>query len=144
MALQPVRTYDPKKVIITFGAVVLTGYAEGTFVTIARSGDLFEKTKGADGGVDRVNKNAFDYAVTATIRQTSPTNAVLSAIAAADQISNAGVLPLVVRDLNGTTLFTAAQAWIAKDPDDEFSDTISDREWRFDTGPAAKLTGGNN
>lgn len=138
-----VRTYDPKQVIVTFGPVIVTGYAEGTFVQITRSGDLFEKVRGADGGIDRVNKNANDYAVALTIKQTSPTNAELSAIGAADQISNAGVFPLTIKDLNGTTLFFAPQAWIAKDPDDEFSDSLSSREWRLDTGIGAKLTGGN-
>ena len=139
-----VRTYDPKQVIITFGVAVLTGYAEGTFVKIARSGNAFDKRKGADGTVDRVNKNANDFGVSITLMQTAPVNAVLSALLAADQISNVGVLPLVIKDLNGTTLFTAAQAWIEKDPDDEFADGLGNREWKFATGPGAKLTGGNS
>lgn len=139
-----VRTFDPKKVIITFGITVLTGYAEGTFVKISRSGDAFEKRKGSDGSVDRINKNAFDFKVSVTLMQTAPVNALLSALLAADQISNVGVLPLVVKDLNGVTLFTAAQAWIAKDPDTEFGDSLGNREWTFDTGAAAKLDGGNS
>lgn len=138
-----VRTYDPKAVIVTFGAVIFTGFAEGTFVSIERNGDLFEKVRGADGGVDRVNKNANDYAVTITLKQTSITNDALSAIAQADILANTGKFPLTVKDLIGTTLFFAAQAWIAKDPTDEESDTLSNREWRIDTGIAAKFTGGN-
>lgn len=138
-----VRTYDPKKIVIIFGATIVTGYAEGTFVSIARNGDLFEKVRGADGGVDRVNKNANDFSVTLTLKQTSPTNLALSLLATADQAANAGVLPMVIKDLGGATLFVAAQAWIAKDPDDEESDGMSTREWKFDTGIAAKLSGGN-
>lgn len=139
-----VRTYDPKQVIVTFGAIPVSGYAEGTFINIERNGPLFEKTRGADGSIDRTNKNAFDFSVTLTLKQTSPTNQLLSAAAAVDQISNKGVLPLLVKDLNGATLFTAPQAWIEQDPNDEFGDIAGSREWVFATGPAAKLTGGNN
>ena len=138
-----VRTYDPKLVIVTFGAIPITGFAEGTFVSIAGNGDRFEKSKGADGTVDRVNKNANDYAVTITIKQTSLTNDLLSAVLNADLLSNTGKFPLTIKDLNGTALFFAPQAWIAKDPDDEYSDTLSSREWRIDTGPGTKFTGGN-
>lgn len=138
-----VRTYDPKKVIITFGALTLSGYADGTFVAIERSGAMFEKKKGADGGVDRVNKNSFDFSVTLTIKQTSPSNLALQAIATADQLSNEGVLPLIIKDLAGNSLFTAPQAWISEDPKDEFSDSLSNREWKFETGPSVKVSGGN-
>jgi len=143
MADANVRTYDPKRVIATFGAVILNGFAEGTFISIAGNGDKFEKVRGADGGIDRVNKNANDYSITFTLKQTSLANASLSAVLTADQTSNTGKFPLTIKDLNGTTLFFAALAWIAKDPDDEFSDSMSNREWRIDTGIAEKLTGGN-
>lgn len=138
-----VRTYDPKKVTITFGPIIVTGFAEGTFLAIARNGDIFEKSKGADGTVDRINRNATDYAVTVTIKQTSLTNDALSAVMNADILDNQGVLPFTVKDLGGTTLFFASQAWIGKDPDDEHADALGSREWRIDTGFAVKFTGGN-
>lgn len=138
-----VRTYDPKAIVVTFGPVILTGFAEGTFVAITRNGNKFEKVRGADGGVDRVNKNANDFGVTMTLKQTSLSNDALSAIMIQDGLSNTGKYPLTVKDLLGTTLFFAAQAWIAKDPDDELSDEMSPREWLFETGIASKFTGGN-
>lgn len=138
-----VRTYDPKKIVMTFGPVIITGLAEGTFVTITQSGPSFEKVKGADGGVDRVNKNANDYSVAINIKRTSLTNDALSAIVIADKNTNTGKFPLVVKDLNGTSLFVAAQAWIAKEPDAEDGDSIANREWLFDTGIAAQFIGGN-
>ena len=138
-----VRTYDPKQITVTFGPTIITDFAEGTFVKVARNGNAFEKQRGADGSVDRINKNALDFTVNFTLKQTSPINAVLSGVMLADQLSNSGTLPLVVKDLGGSTLFTAAQAWIAKDPDMEFGDTLGSREWTFETGPAANLIGGN-
>jgi hypothetical protein len=138
-----VRTYDPKLIVVTFGSVTITGYADGTFLTIAGNGDAFSKVRGADGGVDRVNMNQADYAVTLTLKQTSITNDQLSALHSADKLGNAGKLPLVVKDLNGTTLFSAPQAWVAKEPDPEFSAELSNREWRIDTGIASLVVGGN-
>ena len=32
-----VKTYDPKMVVITFGVIPISGYAEGTFVSVNRS-----------------------------------------------------------------------------------------------------------
>ena len=139
-----VRTYDPKSVKIIFGAPPLSGFAEGAFVKITRNGNAFEKSKGADGTVDRVNKNANDFSVAVTLKQTSPVNAILSGLLVADILSNAGILPLTIKDLSGTTLFHVPEAWISKDPDSEFSDSLSNREWTFETGPGAFLCGGNN
>ena len=138
-----VRTFDPKQVIVTFGAHIVSGYAEGTFISIERNGDGFEKSRGADGSIDRINKNAFDYSVTLTIKQTALSNGVLSALFSADQLSNNGVLPLSVKDLSGNSVFVAPQAWIMNDPSDEYGDTLASREWKFDTGIASKFSGGN-
>lgn len=143
MADLTVRTYDPNQIIVTFMGVPLTGFAEGSFVKIKRNGDAFTKSKGADGSVDRVNNNAFDFEVGLTLKQTSPMNEYLSGLLAADQLSNAGTGPMTIMDNNGVTLFAAGQAWVKKDPDVEFSDKMSDREWTFDTGAAALLVGGN-
>jgi hypothetical protein len=138
-----VYTYDPKQVVVTFGGIIVSGYAEGTFISIASNGDSFAKRKGSDGSVDRINMNVYDYSVTLTLMMTSPTNALLSAALIADKETNTGVVPLTVTDLSGNSVFTAAQAWIAKDPDDEYGDSLATREWRIDTGAAVKSTGGN-
>ena len=144
MATNPsVGTFDPKKVIVTFGEVVFSGYAEGTFINVSRSGDAFEKRKGSDGSVDRINKNAYDCTAELTLMQTSPTNDLLSAILIQDQLSNTGIRPLTISDLSGTSLFFAPLAWIRVDPNDEKADSLGNRTWTFDTGIAEKFTGGN-
>lgn len=138
-----VKTYDPKMVVVTFGTLSFAGYAQGTFVRVSRSGDAFGKRKGAGGDVERINRNQGDFEVAVTLLQTSSTNQELSAILAADQVTNAGVFPLTIEDLLGNTLFFAPQAWIRKDPDWEDGDDLNSREWIFDTGIAANNVGGN-
>ena len=138
-----VRTFDPKLVIATFGPVEIKGYAEGTFINIEPSGDAFEKARGADGGVDRVNKNMFDGQITFTLKQTSLTNDQLTALHKADQLTNTGKLPLLIKDLNGTTVAAAAQAWIRRLPAAGMADSMSTREWIIDTGLIEIFVGGN-
>ena len=146
-----VRTFDPAQVKITLAlpssATVLSGYADGTFVKITRSGDAFEKKKGADGTVDRINKNAYDFEVEITLKQTSPYNAILAGILAGDQVSNEGVFPLTVADQSGPaaapSTFFAPQAWIVKDPEVSYSDSLQNYTWKFATGAGANYIGGN-
>lgn len=138
-----VKTYDPKMIVITFGTIPISGYAEGTFVRVNRSGDAFAKSKGAGGDVERINRNQGDFEVSVTLQQTAGTNAELSAALAADMATNAGVFPLTIKDLLGQTLFYAPQAWIRKDPEWEDGDELNAREWTFDTGISSNLLGGN-
>jgi len=148
MAKDPVvRTYDPKNIIVTFTvpgfAVIFTGFAAGTFLTITQNGDDFEKERGADGTVDRINKNSDDYSIECTIKMTSLTNDILSAIRKLDKTTNTGKGIFAVKDLNGTTLFTAPQTWIRKAPDPDYGDALTSRNWAFDTGSAEQFIGGN-
>lgn len=143
MADLTVRTYDPKKVYVNFGIHQLTGFPDGTFVKIKRGGDGFGKKVGADGTVDRVNKNRTDFEVEIVLKQTSPLNAILSSIFVLDQTSNEGILPLNITDLSGKSEFIAPQAWIRVDPDVEYTDDLGNRTWTFDTGAGANLIGGN-
>lgn len=138
-----VRTYDPKMVTISFLGQTLSGFADGTFITITRSGNLFNKKKGAAGDVERINTNALDFSVELTLQQTAASNQVLSGLANADSVGNVGVGPLQVKDLNGDTLFLAPQAWIAKDPDVTYGDDTNGRTWLFETGDAGLNLAGN-
>ena len=59
MADPAVRTYDPNSIIVSFMGKTLAGFAEGSFLKIKRSGDMFTKVKGADGSVDRINNKVW-------------------------------------------------------------------------------------
>ena len=138
-----VKTFDPKMVVMTFGVIPISGYADGTFVRVKRSGDAFTKKKGAGGDIERINRNQGDFEVAITLQQTSGTNQELSAVLAVDIATNAGVFPLPIKDLLGNTLFFAPQAWIRKDPEWEDGDDTNSRAWVFDTGIGSNLVGGN-
>lgn len=138
-----VKTYDPKSLIISFAGQALTGFADGVFCNIVPSGDKFTAITGADGEVSRSKSVDYSYEVTITLQQTSESNDKLSTIMIADKLRNAGVFPLSVKDLEGTSFFFASSAWIQKDPDVSYGKEIENREWVFRTGPADNYVGGN-
>lgn len=139
----PVRTYDPKKVLVLVGRIPISGFADGTFISVSRSNDLFTKTSGADGVVTRVKSNDLSGEITMTLAQTSPSNDYMSKIALADELSNNGVVPVTISDTSGRSNYVSAFAWIRKHPDSEFSKEVSNREWVLDCADLDLLTGGN-
>lgn len=126
-------TYDPKRVIVTFGGVPIFGFADGSFVSVTAANDRFTKKVGADGEVARVRGNDDTSEVTITLMATSPSNTYLSQILGVDRLTNLGQLPLQIVDLSGSVLFFWPLAWIKKAPDVEFSKEVGDRAWVFDT-----------
>lgn len=139
-----VRTYDPASINFQFMGTTITGYMDGTFINVATEGDTFEKHRGADGSIDRVNRNSFSYRVTLTLKRTAPSNVILQGYRYADSQSNRGAGSLDINDSFGTSLFHADTAWIAKEPDQPNSDSMDGRVWEFDTGIALTTPGGNN
>ncbi|GHU34494.1 hypothetical protein FACS1894172_14840 [Spirochaetia bacterium] len=132
-----VTTYDPKKVIITFDGTALSGYTDGTFVSIEPNGEGFTKSVGADGEVVRAISNDNTHTVTVTLQQSSLSNSFLSAKKNADKKDGAGMKPLEITDKNGNSLFSWAQAWVSSDPSWEFAKENSERQWVFQTGQAS-------
>lgn len=144
MPIDPiVRTVDPKLVVITMGPILVAGYGPDTFITIATEDDFFEKQRGADGSVERYAKNVYDALITITLLKTSITNDSLSALHNTDKLTNAGKVPFLMKDLNGTEIAAFAQAWIKKMPDSEGSASPGTVEWTIDTGPGIIHVGTN-
>jgi hypothetical protein len=144
MADKTIRTYNPAKMAIVWNGIVLTGFAEDTFLKLERLGDGFETSEGADGGIDRVNRNSFGYKGSFTLKQTSPSNTLLMEAFMADLNGEVDTIPtLVVKDLSGDTEFSA-QAWIEKDPSKDFGRKMGSREWKIATGIPTVDKGGSN
>jgi hypothetical protein len=138
------KTYNCREVYITFGPIVITEPAPGSFVTITRDEQAFTKQIGAYGDGVRSKSNNKGGTVSVTLLQTSSVNEALSAIAKLDEISTEGVLPLMVKDASGQTLVESPGAWIQKLPDVEFAVEAGTREWIFDTDQLEMLVGGNS
>lgn len=138
-----VKTYDPGLVVITVGGNVITGFADGTFINVERTSDSFSKTVGASGEVVRVRNRDTSGSITLTLLGSSLSNDTLSALAKIDELTGAGVVAFMLKDLAGTTLVAAESCWVKKPANVEFGKELSNREWTFDTGPTVMGVGGN-
>jgi hypothetical protein len=138
-----ITTYDPKQVVVSFLGNLLTGYAGGSFVTAQRSADSFTLHVGADGEAVRTRSSNRSGTVTVKLVQTSPSNDVLAAAAAGDELAGSGVGPLFVKDLGGRTLVAAQNAWVKKPAVVDFGADVADREWTLETDELLVFPAGN-
>jgi len=140
-----VRTYDPRNVQIILGGNPISGFADGTFVTVTPDENLYTKTVGADGEVSRARSNNRSATVTLTLKQTSQSNNILSALAQADNLNNGGVVPFMLKEIgSGATLVFAQAAWVEDFPDAEYSKEVSDRAWTIALAQTDMFIGGNS
>ena len=138
-----VRTYDPSQVIVTVNSIPISGFTEGTFVEIAREEQSFTKVVGADGLVTRAKTNNYSGSLTITLKQSSPSNDVLSGLITLDELTNAGIFTVLVKDLSGNSVYFSAQAWIRQWPTSTFAREVTDREWILDLANINLFVGSN-
>lgn len=143
MASNEVTTYDVAQVFVTYAGITLTGFAEDSKVTIEYDADAWSKQVGVDGETTRSKSNNRCASVTVKLMQSSADNAALTALYEADMATNAGALPLLIKDSSGTSIHTAESAWIRKLPTTEYAMNAGTREWVLDTGPMVSVIGGN-
>lgn len=137
------KTYDPKGIIMTCGGFQASGFADGTFLNVDTNEDDFSLQVGADGENCRSKSNNGSGTFTLTLMQSAAFNDVLSAFRNADKLSNSGQFPVLVKDLNGTTLYSAESAWIRKIAPSEFGNEAGGREWVIESGDIQSFVGGH-
>lgn len=137
------KTYDPKKILVIVGGVPLSGFADGSFVRVARNNDMWTMSTGADGEGTRSKSNDRSGTIEVTLKQTSRSNQYLSNLALADELDNAGVVPGMVKDGMGATLHLAEQLWVKKRPDSEYAKEAGDRVWVLETDVLTMSEAGN-
>lgn len=99
----------------------------------------------ADGSVGRSMDPNQTYEVTIALATTSKTNDYFSNVYNLDRSTGRGILPLTIKDLSGTTVFQANQAWITNFPEHKRGRKIEAQEWVFHTGQVANpMIGGND
>jgi len=131
-----VKTYDPKKILISIGSHMVTGYAEGTFVSIEPNSDGVSKEVGCDGEIVRSLSPDRSYKVTITVLQTSPTVAFAQKQYDMDMVTGEGIFPIMIKDLTGGVIFSSDSAWFVSSPSREYAKEASERELNIDTGDA--------
>jgi hypothetical protein len=139
-------TYDPDDVSVVALGIPITGYADGTFISIEQNEDDFSLMVGSDGDACRAKSNNRSARMTITLLQSSAANDLLSGVRALDILtpSGDGIGPFIVKDNSGRTLCAAEKAWITKPPSTTFSREVEAREWVLETDTMVWFVGGNS
>ena len=135
-------SYDPQKVALTIGLHLVGGYAEGTFITPTFLSDANILVMGGLGVGTMVHTHNRSAEISFVLQQSSASNDRLTLIFEAN--SQGLFVPLVLRDGSGTTLLTAATAFIKKLPDaSQSTNSVENRTWVVTTDKLLGNIGGN-
>lgn len=139
-----VSTYNPEEVIFLLAGILpVSGYTDGTFISIKKDVQTFTSTTSTDGAQSRLYINSSAYTITLVLSNLSSSNDFLTKLHALDQVTQRGKFPLLIKDLNGSSLFVAATCWIEQIPEVTFSNEITSRTWVFRTNQGVLNVGGN-
>jgi hypothetical protein len=134
--------YDPKRLLINFFGITLTGFQDGTFLSIKRVAADYKTIPGGDGRSIRVRMHNLLATMEVTLQHDSPTNAALMALRTAGLALGEDVGPFSFIDqLSGESVI-APESWIEKTPDIEHGTDPGPRLWIFGTGSLEELIGG--
>jgi hypothetical protein len=145
MAAGDVRPYSADQMLVTFAGVnLLEGLADGEFFRWEREADDFDDQVGTDGEVTRSKTNDGRVSCILVLMHTSPINDVLSALINADLAApgGVGIAPLLVKELQGTTLLSAPKAWIKSRPSPTRDRTATSVEWTIRCAATGEIHGG--
>lgn len=138
-------SYDPSKVIVTVGGVLLSQWADGDAIKANRLEDVYSMTVGIDGAVARSRNANKTGEFSFTLLQTSQVNAQLSDLINTYDLDNDGnaVIPISITDGSGNSMANATQCWIKSIPELTFSKDAGSRTWVFSAADLRIYVGGN-
>jgi hypothetical protein len=127
--MDAVRTYDSKECNLVIGGVVVTGHAEGTWITAERAEDDFSTHVGAHGEVAIAETNNDTGEIKFTLEVTSPSNKYLYELSKR-RGSNA-IISATIVDANesGGIRISAEQSRVRRPANYTSGPEITQREW---------------
>ncbi len=137
------KTYNPAQVAIIVGGFPLTGFADDSKVTVERAEDSWSMQIGVDGEGTRSKSNNKSGSIKISLNQSSESNQTLSTLLIQDELNGGGLVPVLVKDASGNSIYTAANAFITKFPSAEFGRESKTREWMIKTDNLVVNEGGN-
>lgn len=106
------KTYDPKKVMVIWGGVALTGFAEGSIVSCEKNEENATHVVGAQGEVTQVINSDNTGTITVSLKSNSSSLPLL-----ADDAQTNVIKPIQVIDMNsGAQNAGGSEAWVTKTP----------------------------
>lgn len=139
----PLATFDPKRVIVTYAANILTGFGKDIFVSAEHEEDAFTLSVGVDGNGALSFNNNESGTIKLTLFHTSPSNDILMATYQSHRLTSIVPGPFMVKDLNGRALLVCKNAWVKKLPAMSRGKEVQELEWNIGTDRLDLIVGGN-
>jgi Protein of unknown function (DUF3277) len=140
-------TYSPLTNIVNFRGHQISDFMDGTYIEVDRHDDVYKMHVGAQGVVARTHNPNRTGMIQVTLKQTSPSNDVLMGFALLDDPEGGGAVtglgkgPILFQELNGSTIVSAADAWIRKIPKIDRGADITGVVWIFDCAILRQFVG---
>lgn len=130
--------YGSKSVSVVVNGTPITGFMDGEFITVTPSVDPAALHVGADGAATKVINADESGTIVLRLKQTSLSNAVLSALRATK-----ATFVVIVKDTKGTSIHSGAKAFISGATAVSYGQEITGREWTISVGTLVDFSGGN-
>lgn len=129
-----IATYDPRNVIVTYNGQTISGFGADSIIKVSRTEDSWTFKPSASGGGARSRNPNKQGTIEITLQNKSPSMAVLSAFAVADELRGEGVGEFLVKDAStNAALCQARNAWIKKPADWERHKEVGETTWTLET-----------
>lgn len=142
-------TYSPEDVVCIISndnfVHTLSGFTDGTFLSITRVTPGSTLYTGADGTNARTIRDVRNLDITFTLHQSAESNDVLTQLFELDAAArnNSHLFNITIRDNTGRTLISSPTCFIGTSPDVDFATDISDRQWVLHSVGSKVNVGGN-
>lgn len=136
-------TYMPEEVTILLAGIPVSGFIQGSFISVDKDVKPFTSKRTADGTVSRMYNNDQTYTITLTLYSGSDSNQLLTRLWQLDEITQRGKFPLMIKDGSGSDLFFSTTTWIEGIPSLVKSNQYEARAWILRSSSAIINIGGN-
>lgn len=126
-----INTYNPKKISLSLGRHIASGFADDSFITIEPAGDGNSYVVGADGEVLISVDPSCAYTVKIALLQRSRTNAYLNTMYEKLKAGQDGLFSVNIKDLIGNDKFTGSKAFVTKPASKGYGKAGTNREWEI-------------
>ena len=163
-----VSTYSPCDVSVIYGLKHISGFMEGSFVSIKRETPIFNHVRSMDGHCAISVQKYSTYTITLTLAQTSSSNQFLHSLQKTmmksltkldstspfsglsslsgikTTVSNViSKLPFIIKDGSGNSVFFGTDVWLSEEPEVVYSAGMEGRTWTIKCLNASSSIAGN-
>jgi hypothetical protein len=128
------KTHDIRKFLLVVAGIPVTGFAEGDAFSLEFDEDDWNLTVGADGESARSYIPNRAGTLSINLMATSLSNDAMNAARLLDEATGLGQFPVLIRNVNGSEGWSAAQAWVQAPAAISVGRDVGSREWTIRSG----------